>query len=586
MQDQNTQNATQDTSAPDPMKALENATAKAAQGDFVQKIVTKIKSSENILIALAQNPSVDEIAAAIGLALYLDGIQKHTTAVYSGRVPESLVFLRPEATFETDTASLQDFIISLNKDKADHLRYKLEGDNVKVFITPYKTTISEEDLTFSHGDYNVDFVIAMNVPAAGNLDPALKEHARIMRDASIVDITTNAPGRFGEVEWSDPMASSVSEMVTELVFALQGNDETLDQDVATALLTGIVAATARFSNERTSSETLSIASKLMSMGADQQLISSNVGENEVIENENEYGAPVSYGNNMYGNSVEDRTQLEVQHDELEETESAGNMAPQQAADVVRPGMGMPGMMNVPGVAGAPGVPEVNTVPNAANGMPGAGVVGNPAAQAAPEMANTNEAVAPVDGTNAVAPENVVVQPVIPGAVNAGAANGAAEAGAVNAENPGELKLSVAPVEPAAPKRLPDDPGTMSLPGAAPQVGVALQPPAPKPQTTKNYAEMMEQALAEGNEAPEQVKGAGRIPVPDAVMPPVNAPEMSVPGNGPVAGAPIASSAVPTAPAAETPVAEPVVKPADTILPPPPAPSAEGMMPPVLPPVQQ
>ena len=193
--------------AANPDKAIADAKAAvatagaslAAQGDFVQKIVEKIKSSENILIALSKNPSVDEIAAAIGLSLFLDGMQKHTTAIYSGTTPDALAFLRPDATFETNTASLQDFIIALNKDKADHLRYKLDGDFVKVFITPYRTSITEDDLTFSQGDYNVDFVIALNVRSAGDLDEALAEHGRIMHDAATVDITTGTAGRFGEI---------------------------------------------------------------------------------------------------------------------------------------------------------------------------------------------------------------------------------------------------------------------------------------------------------------------------------------------------------------------------------------------------
>lgn len=257
------------------------------RSDFVRKIGEKIKDSENILVALSRNPSVDEIAAAIALTIYLDGIQKHTTAIYSGKTPDTLAFLRPEDTFETNTASLQDFIIALNKEKADHLRYRLEGDFVKVYITPYKTMITEKDLEFMRGDFNVDLVLALNVPTAADLDEALSEHGRIMHDASAVDITVGAPGRFGEIEWSDPNESSVSEMVANLIFFLQPNDMPLEKDVATALLTGIVAATDRFSNAQTTSETLQLASKLMSMGADQQLISSHVITNDATVPEEE-----------------------------------------------------------------------------------------------------------------------------------------------------------------------------------------------------------------------------------------------------------------------------------------------------------
>ena len=263
------------------------APSKVAQADMVKKIIEKIRSSENILITLSNNPSVDDIAAAIGLTLYLDGIQRHVTAIYSGRITEGLEFLQPEATFETNTDSLQDFIVALSKEKADHLRYKLEGDYVKVFITPYRAKITEDDLTFSHGEYNVDFVIALDVASPDELDAALEEHGRIMHSASTVNITTSAPGKFGEIDWSNPTASSVCEMVTQLILEMQGDDKPLDKDIATALLTGIVASTDRFSNSRTNSDTLGLASKLMGMGADQQLISANIKGNEISQEEPE-----------------------------------------------------------------------------------------------------------------------------------------------------------------------------------------------------------------------------------------------------------------------------------------------------------
>lgn len=240
-----------------------------------EKITSQIQKANNILVALTSDPSVDEISAAIGLTLFLDSMGKHPTAIYSGKTPNALEFLQPEKTFEKNTNSLQDFIVALSKDKADHLRYNLDGDYVKIYITPYRTTISEEDLEFSHGDYNVDLVLALNVMAATDLDGALKEHGRIMHDATIINITTNPPGKFGEIEWSSVSTSSVSEMVTNLIYTLDEKG-TIEKETATALLTGIVAATNRFSNERTTSETMVLAAKLMESGADQQLISANL----------------------------------------------------------------------------------------------------------------------------------------------------------------------------------------------------------------------------------------------------------------------------------------------------------------------
>ena len=239
-----------------------------------EKVAEKIQRGANILIALSKDPNLDEMSAAIALAIVLDQQKKHVTAIYSGKTPNALEFLKPEETFEKDTSSLQDFIIALNKSKADHLTYKLDGDYVKIYITPYKGQVKKEDLEYSYGDYNVDLVIVFNVNAGTEIDSALSEYGRIMHDSSAINITSGLPGRFADLEWSDPEKSSVCEMVYDLLKELEITE--LSQEVATALLTGILSATERFSNNRTKPTTMAVASKLMEAGADQQLISANI----------------------------------------------------------------------------------------------------------------------------------------------------------------------------------------------------------------------------------------------------------------------------------------------------------------------
>ena len=273
----NTKNATSNQSGP-------SSSTKAPRSDSLgfgidpqqipEKVAEKIQRGANILIALSKDPNLDEMSAAIALAIVLDQQKKHVTAIYSGKTPNALEFLKPEETFEKDTSSLQDFIIALNKSKADHLTYKLDGDYVKIYITPYKGQVKKEDLEYSYGDYNVDLVIVFNVNAGTEIDSALSEYGRIMHDASAINITSGLPGRFADLEWSDPEKSSVCEMVYDLLKELEITE--LSQEVATALLTGILSATERFSNNRTKPTTMAVASKLMEAGADQQLISANI----------------------------------------------------------------------------------------------------------------------------------------------------------------------------------------------------------------------------------------------------------------------------------------------------------------------
>lgn len=244
--------------------------------DPKKQLLERLKSANNVLVTVSTNPSVDQLSAAIGLTLMLNKMDKHATAVFSGEVPSTIEFLQPEKTIEKNTDSLRDFIIALDKSKADKLRYKVEDSHVKIFITPYRTSITEADLDFSQGDFNVEVVVALGVTEQHELDKAITAHGRILHDATTVSVTTGAQSSLGAINWAGSGASSLCEMVASLANDLQPN--LLDGQMATALMTGIVSETDRFSNDKTASSTMSISAALMSAGANQQLVASKLQE--------------------------------------------------------------------------------------------------------------------------------------------------------------------------------------------------------------------------------------------------------------------------------------------------------------------
>jgi len=241
-----------------------------------QQIVERIKQAENILVTVSANPSVDQLAACIGLTLLINKMGKTATAVYSGKTPSVMEFLKPEKTLEPNTDSLRDFIISLDKSKADKLRYKVEDQVVRIFITPYKTKLTEKDLVFSEGDFNVDVVVALGVLDRTHLDLAITAHGRILHDATVIALsagTGKAPD-LGQVNWQDPTASSLSEMLVSISEAL--GTGLIDNQIATSFLTGIVAETERFSNKKTTPKVMTMSAQLMAAGANQQLVISKL----------------------------------------------------------------------------------------------------------------------------------------------------------------------------------------------------------------------------------------------------------------------------------------------------------------------
>jgi hypothetical protein len=248
--------------------------------DAKQQLIEQLKVANNVLVTVSRNPSVDQLASCIGLTLLLNKQGKHAAAVFSGEVPSTLEFLEPEETIEKNTDSLRDFIIALDKSKADKLRYKVEDNVVRIFITPYKTSISQADLEFSEGDFNVDVVVALGVRQQEDLDEAITAHGRILHDATVTSINTAPDTGVGTINWSNPEASSLSELVAELAQSI--GDNLLDQQIATALLTGIVSETERFSNDKTSSQTMSASAALMAAGANQQLVASKLEGSTVL----------------------------------------------------------------------------------------------------------------------------------------------------------------------------------------------------------------------------------------------------------------------------------------------------------------
>jgi nanoRNase/pAp phosphatase (c-di-AMP/oligoRNAs hydrolase) len=253
-----------------------------------QQVVDTLKKANNVLVTISSDPSVDQLAACIGLTLMMNKLGKHATAVFSGAIPSTIDFLNPGQTIEQTTDSLRDFIISLDKSKADKLRYKVEDEVVRIYITPYRTSISDADLVFTQGDFNVDAVVALGIYNKDQLDQAIIEHGQILHDAAVIDLSCGEiRAEMGTINWYEPAASSLSEMLVSISESFQAG--LLDDQMATAFLTGIVAETERFSNARTTPKAMTMSAQLMAAGANQQLIATQLAI--VPESVEEYGVP-------------------------------------------------------------------------------------------------------------------------------------------------------------------------------------------------------------------------------------------------------------------------------------------------------
>lgn len=249
-----------------------------------KQLLSKIKSVNNILITVSRNPNVDQLTAALGLSIALNKLGKRSVAVFSGKIPPVIRFLQPEKTFENNADSLRDFIISLDKDKADRLKVRPDGDFVKVYITPYRTKISKGDLKFEEGDFNIELIIAIGVGNRDELDSSIASHGKIFHNA--VTATLNLEQThdiLGMISWQDNKYGCYAQMCYELIDELDNDGKLIDESIATSLLTGVVSATDQFRNKVTSPAIMTLSANLMSRGADQQLVTSELESSDGLD---------------------------------------------------------------------------------------------------------------------------------------------------------------------------------------------------------------------------------------------------------------------------------------------------------------
>ncbi|HLC44069.1 MAG TPA: DHHA1 domain-containing protein, partial [Patescibacteria group bacterium] len=93
----------------------------------------------------------------------------------------------------------------------------------------------------------------------------------VFYEVPVVNIDHHAGNdQFGKINWVDITATSTSEILVSVLEALTGDPKFIDEDIATALLTGIITDTNSFQNNNTTPKSLTVAAQLVAFGGRQQ----------------------------------------------------------------------------------------------------------------------------------------------------------------------------------------------------------------------------------------------------------------------------------------------------------------------------
>ena len=246
-----------------------------------QQLVESLRGAENVVITTSQNPTKDDISAAIGLHLLLQKLDKVAEVVISQPLPSQLDFLKTDMV-NTELQGQRDFVVELDQSRveADNLKYVNEDNKLKIYITPYNGSFTEDDASFTYGEYHCDAVVGVGAKSKTDVDEKVRSEEKLAQNTQFLLLNTQPQegADEGSLNWSEPQASSVCEMVMSMSEALGSG--MLDDVIATALLTGIIDRTNHFTNPSTTPKVMTMSAQLLAAGAKQSDIIEHLSKPE------------------------------------------------------------------------------------------------------------------------------------------------------------------------------------------------------------------------------------------------------------------------------------------------------------------
>ena len=231
---------------------------------------------EKILLIGPRKISNDEICGILALQKILTKMGKKISAVIPQKIARELEFLGTE-NLQNFFKKTNDFVISIStkKSKVGHVKYTILDDSVDILVTPENGNFSADDIKFKNKIENFDAIFILGADNLESLGEIFEQNPEIFSGTPIINFSASATNEFfGKVNFVDPNAVSVCEILLQNFLKNPAIEKFLDKNLTTILLTGIISATESFAEFATENSFLA-AGKLQKMGA---------AQSEIIEN--------------------------------------------------------------------------------------------------------------------------------------------------------------------------------------------------------------------------------------------------------------------------------------------------------------
>lgn len=234
-----------------------------------QQIFTAIEKSQDILVVFGKDYNGDSLASSLALSLLLQKMNKRVDVVcYNFTIASNYAFLPKINEIKSQLNNLRKFIIALDisRTKVDEISYDVKETALEFMVSPKDGFFEATDLSTRSSGFKYDLIFVLGATDLENLDKVYDQDTEFFYKTPVINIDYSpANEKFGQINLINLNAAAVSEVLFQLFS--ENKEELITEDIATVLLTGIVASTRNFKSHKVTPVTLNIASKLITLGA-------------------------------------------------------------------------------------------------------------------------------------------------------------------------------------------------------------------------------------------------------------------------------------------------------------------------------
>ncbi len=243
-----------------------------------EQIKQLIGNSKHILVVFNNHENIDATAGALALSFLLEKNNKSVDIACQNFVAsKNLGFLNGLKKIKSKLEHLQKLIIKVDVShtKIENLSYDIKDNWLSIYLTPKSGLLTKDELRTAQSAYKYDLIITLDTPALDTLGEIFLNNTDLFYRTDIINIDCHSTNeRYGQINYLDLNSTSICELIYRL--SKQLYESQLDENIATALLTGMISATHSFKTTNVTPHTLQTASELINHGANREKIIQNL----------------------------------------------------------------------------------------------------------------------------------------------------------------------------------------------------------------------------------------------------------------------------------------------------------------------